>query len=411
MATLTQVFPQQGTLSAMRSPDFRLYFAGQLVSISGTWMQNVAQGYLVFSITRSELWLGIIACAAGLPLVLLSPAAGVIVERVPRRQIMLITQTIQMLLAFILAALTFTNTVHVWHIVILAALLGTTNAVDAPARQTIVMEMVGRKDLPSGIALNSILNSASRVLGPTAAGLALVQLGPAWCFLINGASFLAVLISLNFLHVPYEVRGAKDIAPLQQLREGLRFARQHEIIAPLLLLAATVGLFVVPIIQILPAFADLILHSPKEGYAAISAGQGIGSVVGGLLVGWLSTRLGRGRLIGVMVGCSTTAIFLLALQVSITPAAIMSGLSGLCLILQMVTLNTLLQTVVPDVFRGRVLSLYTLTLLGLAPFGSLLLGAAASQIGTSPALMLYAVISAILGITVLMRWPTVIRQA
>src|SRR5438874_2097435 len=149
------------TFSALRNSNFRLYFIGQLVSISGTWMQNLAQGFLVFSITQSELWLGVVACAAGLPVVLFSPITGVVVERVPRRQLMIVTQTIQMLLAFILAALAFAHVVQIWHIVLLAFCLGTTNAFDLPARQTFVVEMVGPEDLRSGIALTSVLNSAS----------------------------------------------------------------------------------------------------------------------------------------------------------------------------------------------------------------------------------------------------------
>src|SRR5579862_6933683 len=168
---------QTDTLSALRGANFRLYFAGQLISTAGTWMQNVAQAFLVFQLTQQPLWLGLVACAAGLPLVLLSPIAGVIVERVPRRNIMLVTQTLQMLLAFILTVLTLSGTVQVWHVMVLAFLLGITSAVDNPSRQAIVFELVGRDDLQSGIALNSILNSASRVIGPAAAGIALVKLG------------------------------------------------------------------------------------------------------------------------------------------------------------------------------------------------------------------------------------------
>src|SRR4051794_30519206 len=210
MATLTQARdarePNKGTLSALRNANFRLYFFGQMISNSGTWMQNIAQSYLVFLITKSELWLGIVACAAGLPMVLLSPIGGVVVERVPRRTVLLWTQAIQMILAFIMAALTFTNTIQVWHIVVLALLLGMTNAFDTPARQAFVVEIVGRDDMYSGIALNSIMNSLGRVLGPAAGGIALVQFGASWCFLFNGVSFVAVLFSLIIMKVPYAIK-------------------------------------------------------------------------------------------------------------------------------------------------------------------------------------------------------------
>src|SRR5579859_3682164 len=192
---------RRSMLSALRHRNFQLYFGGQLVSTSGTWMQTVAQSFLVFELTQSELWLGVVACAAGLPALVLSPFAGVIVERSARRRLLIFTQSAQMILAFILSVLTFTNTVQVWHVVVLALLLGVVNSIDAPARQSFVIDMVGREDLSSGIALNSLMFNLSRVVGPTAAGLALATVGTAWCFFLNGVSFLAVIISLFAMHV------------------------------------------------------------------------------------------------------------------------------------------------------------------------------------------------------------------
>lgn len=413
MTTATDAAPAKAarpsTLSALRSPNFRLYFAGQLVSVSGTWMQNVAQGFLVFSLTQSELWLGVVACVAGLPLLILSPITGVVVERIPRRKLLMITQTIQMVLAFILAALTFANTVQVWHIVVLALLLGMTNAFDLPARQTFVVEMVGKEDLHSGIALNSILNSTGRVLGPTAAGLALVQFGPAWCFFINGLSFLAVLGSLFVMGVPHAIQYVSKSSAMGQLREGLQYARRDPLVAPLLLLASLSGIFLVPVIQLMPAYADVILHSPKEGYAVMSTAQGLGSVVGGALVGWLAHRLGYGRLIAGAMAFSAVATFLLAIQTTIPLAAVMGVFSGAFLILELVSVNTLLQMVVPDAFRGRALALYSLALVGLAPFGALALGALANVMGTAGGLALYGILSGVLGAVVIWRWPHILR--
>jgi MFS family permease len=399
------------TLSALKSPNFRLYFVGQLVSVSGTWMQNVAEGYLVFKLTHSELWLGLVACAAGLPLILLAPVAGAIVDRVPRRRLMMFTQTAQMGLAFISAYLTFTDKIQVAHIMVLAFCLGITNALDAPARQTFVVEMVGREDLQSGIALNSILNSASRVLGPTAAGIALVQFGPAWCFLLNGLSFLAVLISLFFMSVPYAIKYVGGTPPMTLIREGFQFARRHEIVAPLLLLTATVGLFSVPIIRLFPAYADLVLHSPTNGYAIISAAQGVGSIVGGVLVAWLSQRLGRGRVIFVSVILGAISTFVFAFQSNIPLSAFTCLLTGVFLILEVVALNTLLQSVVPDTYRGRVLSLYTLTFLGLAPFSSVALGALATWMGTSESIGLYGILGGVMSLAVIFRWRSVTQQS
>jgi MFS family permease len=382
---------------------------GQLFSVSGTWMQNIAQGYLVFQLTDSELWLGIIAMATGLPFLLTAPVAGVIVDRIPRRKLLIITQTTQMILAFILAALTFTDLVQVWHITLLAFLLGMSNAIDAPARQTFVVEMVGREDLHSGIALNSILNSMARVLGPMAAGIALVQLGADWCFLLNGVSFLAVLLSLFIMSVPYPIQNLTSAKPLQQLKAGLAYVRGDSTLLPLLLLTAVVGFFGIPVIRLLPAFADRALHSPDTGFAALSVAQGIGSVVAGLTVGWLGRRFGQGWGVVVTGLIASLSVFVMAFQTTIFLGSLMSGLWGTFVLLEIISLNTLIQSTVPDEFRGRVLSLYTLSLLGLTPFGALAMGAIADYFGTLEAFAFYAVVSAIFSVAVMLRWRGVAR--
>ena len=414
MATLVQQTDQPlarkpSTLSALKNANFRMYFVGQLVSISGTWMQNIAQSYLVFLITKSELWLGIVACAAGLPMVLLSPIGGVVVERVPRRTVLIWTQTIQMFLAFILAALTFTNLIQVWHIVILAMLLGVTNAFDTPARQAFVVEIVGREDMYSGIALNSIMNSLGRVLGPTAAGIALVQFGASWCFLFNGVSFLAVLFSLIIMKVPFAIKALGKSSPLRQLREGLTYVRHDPVIAPLLLLAAVAGFLILPILRLLPAYADLVLHSAEQGYAAVSVAEGTGAVIAGILVSRLSNWIGHGKLIAIAIGINALANILLAFTTQIPPAVLVTTFFGMSMVTTFVTLNTVIQTVVPDAFRSRVLSLYSLAMLGFSPFGALALGAIADKFGTESALILNGVLIAVLCGAILMRWPTVVQ--
>jgi MFS family permease len=400
---------RQNSFAAFKSSDFRLYFIGQLISISGTWMQNLAQGYLVFQLTKSEAWLGIVACAAGLPFVALAPLAGVLVEQFPRRRLLFMTQTVQMFLAFILAALTFTDTVQVWHIVLLAFLLGVTNAIDLPARQSFVIEVVGDDLLQSGIALNSVLTSASRVLGPMAAGLALARFGPAWCFLLNGLSFVAVLAMLGIMRVPYAIKSApRTVSPLEGLRQGLDFCRHHDVIMPLLVLAAIGGISIVPLIQILPAFADVVLRSPADGYASITVTQGIGSVIAGMSVGWLSMRLGFGRLLIVSAAAATLATVLLAMQKTVPTAAVMTFLSGASMIMFFVSVNTSIQKIVPNEYRGRVMALYTLSFMGIAPFSALLLGFLASWLGTPTAMIIFAV-AGIIGVAwVYVRWPSIV---
>jgi len=407
MASIAQ--PQSGlqarTLSALQYPNFRLYFIGQLISLSGSWMQIIAQGWLVFNLTQSELWLGIVACAAGLPSLVLSPFAGVVVDRFPRRNILLFSQTMQMILALTLAALTFANIVQVWHIVMLAFLLGITNAIDAPSRQTIIADLVDKQHLTSGIALNSIMFNASRVVGPAAAGIALTQVGPAWCFLLNGLSFLAVIAMLLIMQINQNVSRIGNFAPLERLKEGLRFSRHHATIAPLLLLAITASLFTINIQTLLPAFADLVLHSPKAAYAAMSTAVGAGAVVAAVLMAALGRRFGRGRVVFAM----TFFVPIIGIVVSRTAnadlAALLMGLFGFGIILQFVTVNTLIQSEVPDEFRGRVMSLYTLTWFGVAPFGALGLGVIAQIIGTPPAMLIYTLLGGILGVFIMLRAP------
>jgi MFS family permease len=394
---------QSGTLSAMRHRNFRLYFGGQLVSLSGTWMQGVAQGWLVFYLTKSELWLGIVACAAGLPSLLLSPFAGVLVERISRRRIIIITQIVQMLLAFTLSLLTFTGMVQVWHVVGLAFILGITNAVDAPARQTFISDMVGHDDRSSGIALNSIMINSARIVGPAVAGIVLATFGAGWCFLFNGLSFLAVIYSLILMKVQSPIQRLEQRSPLQQLREGFNFARRHPVIGPLLLLAIVCSLTTINIVNMLPAFADTVLHSPILAYAQMNMAQGVGAVCAGILVATLGRRYGRGQVVTVMTAFTPLASLLLSQTTRPEIAVPLMGVFGFGMILMFITINTMIQSEVPDEFRGRVMSLYTLTFFGISPFGALLLGQVAEVIGTAEAVALYSVIGLIFPLAIMLR--------
>jgi MFS family permease len=388
------------TLDAFQNPNFRVYFIGQLISISGTWMQNLAQGYLVFQLTKSEAWLGIVACAAGLPILLMSPIAGVLVERFPRKTLMYFTSSTQMLFAFTLFALTYSQMLQVWHIVMMALLLGMTNAIDVPARWTFVSEVVGTEQLKSGIALNSILNSSGRVLGPTIAGLVLVRFGPALCFLLNAFSFLAVMLSLTLMKVPYAIPPSRTANPLQQLREGFAFMRNDRLIRTLLVLSGIGGAFVIPLIQLMPAYADRVLNSPDEGYAALSVAQGVGSVTAGVVISMLLARFGYQRLVPTTIALAAAFTVLLAFQVTVEAAIVVGFLVGLCMILQFIVVNTTLQVTVPNAFRGRVLALYTLSFTGVAPFGALVMGILANATSTPFAIALFGVIGGVLGVGV-----------
>jgi MFS family permease len=411
MTTLNPpVSTRSGTLAAFASRNFRLYFGGQLISLSGTWMQSVAQGYLVFQLTQSELWLGIVACAAGLPSLLLSPLGGVLLDRLPRRTILICTQAAQMLLAFILAALTFSGTVQSWHIMLLAFGLGITNAADAPARQAFVADLVGSKErLNSGIALNAMMFNTARVIGPTLAGFALNQWGPAICFLLNGLSFLGVLGSLFLIHVERFRPPVEQFAPLRQLRDGIQYARRHPTIRPLLLLAVTAALLTSNIVTLLPAFADRVLGSPEEGYAAMGAAIGAGAVVATLLTTRLGKRYGRGRVVLTMIILSMLSELFIS-RVHVLPVALpLAVVYGFAIILQFVTINTMIQSEVQPEFRGRVLSLYTLVWFGISPFGSLLMGWVAEHIGTPDTLLVCALGGGLVSLLIYRRNPALLR--
>ncbi len=375
-------------------------------------MQKVASGWLVFYLTHSELWLGLIACAAGLPALLLSPFAGVVVDRFPKRQIIMATQTAQMFLALLLAALVFTDMIQVWHIVLLSLLSGTLDALDGPARQAFIVEMVDHDNLSNGIMLNSIMSSVARIFGPTLAGVALVQWGAGWCFFLNSMSFLAVIAGLRAMHIAEHKTEHRSVSYRKQFIEGMSFSRYHPTIAPLLLLSTISSVFFLNMMTLMPAFADVVLHSPKEGYAMLNAANGVGAVCAGLLASWLHKRTKkRGWIVSTAAILTPIGIGVFASTTNTSVATLLVALCGLGIILQFVTMNTLIQSQVPDEFRGRVMSLYTLTFFGIAPFGALALGFIASAVGTPSALLLYAIIGGILSATIIWRSPALRRLA
>jgi MFS family permease len=293
----------------------------------------------------------------------------------------------------------------VWHITVLAFLLGCTNAMDAPARQTFISDMVGHDQLTNGIRLNSIMIQTARVIGPTIAGVVLTQVGAAWCFLINGVSFLFVIVALLYINVNGVVREARRGHLLRGLLEGVRFVRGHPTIAPLLVFALVASVTLVNIIPLLPSYADLVLKSPKEGYAALNVAFGAGAVAAGVLSGWLHARIGRGRVAAWGMVLSALAMAALAFTDALPVALALAATFGFLMILAFVTCNTLVQSEVPDAFRGRVMALYTLTFFGIAPLGALPVGMVANALGTPLAVLLCAVVGGVGCAAIMLRAP------
>lgn len=395
------------TFAAMRHRNFQLYFGGQLISNIGTWMQIIAQGWVVYQIGHSELTLGLVAFASAIPVLLISPWAGVIVDRVSRRTLLMLTQSGAMLLAFILAALTFTGIVQEWHVIVLAALTGVINAFDAPARQAFVPEMVGKQDLPNAIALTSMMFNSARVIGPAIAGLVLAAVGASWCFTLNGISFLAVLIGLWLMKLPPHQSIQHITSPWQQMVSGMRYSANNREISALILLSLVFSIFGISYATILPAFVEKTLHQGAIAYGWVNTATGLGAVTGAFL---LAHRVSHGRR-GQLLVLTNIAFPLILIAFSFTSLYSLSLLLayglGVGFMVQFTTINTLLQTRVEDAFRGRVMGLYTLTFFGFSPFGNLLIGYLGEKMGLGIAMTLFAICSLILSRLVLSKTPEV----
>jgi MFS family permease len=395
------------TFAAMRHRNFQLYFGGQLISNIGTWMQIIAQAWVVYQIGHSELTLGLVAFASAIPILVISPWGGVIVDRVSRRNLLIMTQTGAMLLAFILAALTFSGIVKEWHVIVLAALLGVVNAFDAPARQAFVPEMVGKKDLPNAIALNSIMFNSARVIGPAIAGLMLAIIGAAWCFTLNGISFFAVIIGLWLMKLSRRRPIHNPASPWQQLVSGVQYAAGNREISALILLSLVFSIFGISYFTVLPAFVEKVLHQGAMAYGWVNAASGLGAVSGAFLLAHRVSNGRRGQLL-VWTNIAFPLILIAFAFTTLLPLSLVLAFGlGIGFMVQFTTINTLLQTRVEDKFRGRVMGLYTLTFFGFAPFGNLAIGALGEKLGLGFAITLFAVCSLIFSRLVLMRTPEV----
>jgi MFS family permease len=395
------------TFSAMRHRNFQLYFGGQLISNIGTWMQIIAQAWVVYQLGHSELTLGIVGFSSAIPVLFISPWAGVIVDRVSRRSLLMLTQAGAMLLAFILAALTFSGIVQEWHVIVLAALLGVVNAFDAPARQAFVPEMVGKEDLPNAIALNSIMFNSARVIGPALAGMVLAIVGAGWCFTFNGISFLAVLLGLWLMDLPPHQPQRKLHSAWAQLVSGLQYAAGNREMSGLILLSLVFSIFGISYSTLLPAFVEKTLQQDAVAYGWVNTATGLGAVTGAF---FLAHRLSNGRR-GQFLVLTNLAFPLILIAFAFTSsyplALILAYGLGIGFMVQFTTINTLLQTRVEDSYRGRIMGLYTLTFFGFSPFGNLLIGYLGENLGLGLAMTIFAVCSLVLSRLVLMRTPEI----
>jgi MFS family permease len=371
------------TLRALRHRNFELFFSGQLVSLIGTWMQNIAESWLVYRLTGSALLLGAAGFASQIPVFLVAPLGGIVADRFNRQRIVIGTQISSMILALIFATLTLTGVIRVWHIFVLAALLGVVNAFDIPARQSFLVDMVGKEDLMNAIALNSTMFNGARIVGPAIAGILVARIGEGWCFLTNGLSYIAVISGLLMMRVTKPTRLASHGPAIAHLIEGYRFARHTAPIRSLLLLLGLVSLVAMPYTVLMPVFADQILHGGARGLGILMGATGVGAMLGALTLATRSGVLGLGR--WVAFSCGGFGFFLVMFSFSHhfwLSAALLLPV-GFCMMLGMSSSNTLIQAMTPDHLRGRVMAMYTMMFTGMAPFGSLFAGASAEHLGAA----------------------------
>lgn len=363
------------TFSALKHPNYRLWFWGQMVSLFGTWMQTTAQGFLVYDLTQSPVYLGYVGFATGLPVWLFMLYAGVVADRVPRRNLIMICQTAMMVLAFLLAALTFTDLVKPWHIIVLAFLLGTANAFDAPARQSFVLEMVNREDLSNAIALNGTMFNTATAIGPAVGGLTYALFGPAWCFAINGVTFIAVIYALRLMKLKPMPERTKEKGALESFLEGFRYLKTNDEVVSLTLLEGAFCLFGITfLVTLIPAWAVEILHGDARVNGMLQTSRGIGAFAGALFIASLGNFRFKGKLLTLGTFAFPVALILFSFSRSIDLTVALLVFAGCGQIFILNLCNTLVQGLTSDEYRGRVMGVYTFSFFGAIPAGSLLAG-------------------------------------
>jgi MFS family permease len=399
------------TFRALRHRNFRLWFFGQLTSLVGTWMQTIAQNWLVYQMTGSAADLGLVNFVGAIPLVPLTLYAGAIADRFEKRRVIFWCQAAMMALAFLLAALCWTGAVRLWHVLLLAFFLGAAQALDTPARQAFVVELVGKEDLTNAIALNSGIFHGARVLGPAAAGILVATSGVAGAFFVNGVSFVAVLLCLFLMDVALIRRTGAAGESAKDLLGGARFLRENRVPRGIVVLISLSALLAMPYHVLIPIFAREILGQGAQGYGVLMSAAGVGAVLGSLFSA--SRYVGERKGATITAGSLVFPFVLLAFAFcrSYTAAALLLVAIGFSFVLQNAPANSLLQHLVPDHLRGRVMALYVSLFLGLMRIGSLLLGGLAEMTSAPTALAALSVTALLVGLWVRFRYPELSRSA
>lgn len=382
----------------MRHKNFRLFFFGQLISLCGTWMQSTAQQWLVYRLTDSQLSLGTVTFASFFPVLVLSLFMGVLVDRFQTRRLLVLTQSWFMLLAAVLALLTYAEAIQYWQILLLSVLLGIGTSLDMPARQAFYIDLVDREDLLNAVALNSSIFNGARIIGPTIGGLVVASLGEAPAFAINSITFIAVIAALLVMRLPPFDAPSTDEAGLDKLKEGLAYLVTNRRVLGLVSMIALFSIFSFPYLVILPAYARDVLSIGVDGFGILMAAPGIGALIGALSLAAYGERRHKGRLLSYSQGL--LAISLAGLSFSRSPIISMGilAIAGYAIITILAVTNTTIQMMTPDALRGRVISAYTWALGGFWPLGSVLIGALGDHFGAPRAVLLAGVCAGILAV-------------
>ena len=396
--------------ASLRHRNFRLFFWGQTASMVGAWMRTLAQGWLVLELTDSAFLVGLVTALSSLPVLLFSLPAGVYVDRSDKHRVVMVCQVLMAFVPAILAWRTFTGAITAGEVAVLATLLGIVQAVEIPARQSFIVELVGKEDLTNAIALNSSAYNATRIVGPAMAGVLIARVSLAACFAINALTMALVIIAFLRMRLPPFVRRPAEASAREQLRQGLRFARHHRGVWALILNTAVFGIFGFPFVVLLPVFARDLLRVGSEGLGVMSAAVGVGAVLSAFGVAAFSPVIRRGMLVrwgGPFFGIAVAAFAL----VHWYPATLLFlALSGFFMVANNAATNTLLQSLVPDELRGRVMSLWTFVFVGFAPIGSLYFGWMGEYVGAAWAVAIGGLLSGVFGVWMWWRYAPEVSQ-
>ena len=376
--------------SALHYRDFRLFWFGQLISLSGTWMQSVAQGWLVYSLTKSPFYLGLVAAAGSLPILLFTLAGGIVADRFRKRNLLLMTQALSIIPALVLGILTDFNLIAVWHVALMATLLGSVNAFDIPARQAFLVEMVGKSNLTNAIALNSAAFNGARMIGPVIAGMTIAYIGLPSCFYLNALSFFAVIIALSKINIRGEIKESSN-GFIRDFTEGIQFMKSKPEIYRIILLIAVFSLIGIPYITFLPVFAVEVFRTGPKGLGFLVSAAGTGALTAALSLAFKGDIKEKNRFMSISALCFSFSLFAFSLSKNFYLSIVILIFIGWGIVSFLATVNSFIQLSVPDNLRGRAMSVYALVFLGTAPLGNSLLGVLADSFGTARAVSISAI--------------------